>query len=78
MQHFHHEVPIEAPVEDDERAVVIEAEPYRAPSLSIEDALMKLGGEELPFVLFRDAASERLGLLFRKPDGRFALLEPES
>jgi hypothetical protein len=30
------------------------------------------------FLVFRQAASERVAVLFRRPDGHFGLIEPEA
>ena len=46
--------------------------------MSVEEALLLLQGNSDPFLVFRDADSQRFCLLFRRGDGRFGLIEPET
>jgi len=49
-----------------------------APPLSLDQAKAELLQRPEGFVLFKDATAGRLRLLFRGPDGRSVLLEPEA
>jgi len=48
------------------------------PPLSLDQAKAELAQRPEGFVLFKDATASRLRLLFRGPDGRPILLEPEA
>jgi putative sigma-54 modulation protein len=53
----------------------------RAPSrdikpMSLDDATLALEGSDQMFLVFRLASSERMAVLFRRPDGNFGLIEP--
>ncbi len=48
------------------------------PPMSLDQATAELGRRAEGFVLFKDATAGRLRLLFRGPDGRPGLLEPEA
>jgi putative sigma-54 modulation protein len=71
------------------RATVLEAEPVATPRvvrsrdyaikpMNVEDAVLELSAGARPFLVFRQAASERIAVLFRRPDGHFGLIEPEA
>ena len=46
--------------------------------MSVEEAVLLLQGNFDPFLVFRDADTQRFCLLFRRGDGRFGLIEPET
>jgi ribosome hibernation promoting factor len=46
--------------------------------MNVEDAVLELSAGGRPFLVFRQAASERIAVLFRRPDGHFGLIEPEA
>ena len=46
--------------------------------MSMEEAVLLLQENVDPFLLFRDADTQRFCLLFRRGDGRFGLIEPET
>ena len=50
---------------------------YPIKPMSIEDAALRLDGGGEAFVVFRDADSDRLSILYRRKDGNFALIEPD-
>jgi putative sigma-54 modulation protein len=74
---------LEAEVEDQEEvaeerpAQVIRSERYRLKPLSAEDALMELevSGEEI--LVFRDATTDRVNVVYRRRDGHVGLVDPE-
>ncbi|MEO8483984.1 MAG: ribosome-associated translation inhibitor RaiA [Acidobacteriota bacterium] len=63
-----------APVERVPR--VIRTRGYSVKPLSIDDAVMALG--EQVFLVFRHTETERVAVLFRRPDGNFGLIDAES
>jgi len=50
---------------------------YPIKPMSVEDAALRLDGGREAFVVFRDAGNDRLNILYRRKDGRFALIEPD-
>jgi putative sigma-54 modulation protein len=46
--------------------------------LSVEDAALALGAEERSFLVFREAESGGVAILYRRPDGNLGLIEPEA
>lgn len=49
--------------------------PLRA--MTVREALLRAGDQEQPVLVFRNLASERLAVIFRRQDGRYGLLETE-
>ena len=49
--------------------------PLRA--MTVREALLRAGDQEQPVLVFRNLASERLAVLFKRQDGRYGLLETE-
>ncbi len=46
--------------------------------MSIDDAILALSAAPGQFLVFRQAASEAVAILYRRPDGHFGLIEPEA
>ncbi len=46
--------------------------------LSLDEALMQMDLLNQDFLVFRNAASERINVLYRRPDGDYNLVEPEA
>lgn len=73
--------PQSVPADDDHEqrraARVIRNPRYRLKPLALEDALLDLesSGEEV--LVFRDAESDRLSVVYRRRDGDYGLVEPE-
>jgi putative sigma-54 modulation protein len=57
------------------RATVVRARRYAVKSLTVEDAASRLG--TAPFLVFRQAGTGRVAVVFRRPDGKVGLIEPE-
>jgi putative sigma-54 modulation protein len=51
---------------------------YPVKPMSVEDAALRLDAGREPFVVFRRAESDAVAILFRRRDGRLALIEPEA
>jgi putative sigma-54 modulation protein len=45
--------------------------------MSIDDAALVVDREPSAFVVFRNAATDAVNVLFRRPDGNLGLIEPE-
>jgi putative sigma-54 modulation protein len=46
--------------------------------MSVEEAILFLQEAPDPFLVFRDADSQQVSVIFRRADGRFGLIEPET
>lgn len=46
--------------------------------MTVEEAALEVGGSEEGFVVFRDASTERVNVLYRRKDGNLGLIEPEA
>ncbi len=46
--------------------------------MTLEEAALEMGGRADGVLVFRDAATERVGVLFRRRDGNLGLIEPEA
>jgi putative sigma-54 modulation protein len=46
--------------------------------MTLDEATMELGGRGGSVLVYRDAASEQVTVLFRRPDGNIGLIEPEA
>ena len=62
---------------DDDTTRIIRSERYRLKPLSPEDAVMELEASQGEILVFRDAATDRVNVLYRRADGHFGLVEPE-
>jgi putative sigma-54 modulation protein len=45
--------------------------------MSLDDALLTMSGGSQNFLVFRNADSDSVAILYRRPDGDFGLIEPE-
>lgn len=50
---------------------------YPIKPMSVEDAALRLESGSETFVVFRDAQSDDLNILYRRKDGNLALIEPD-
>ncbi|HEV8336040.1 MAG TPA: ribosome-associated translation inhibitor RaiA [Candidatus Polarisedimenticolia bacterium] len=46
--------------------------------MSIEEALLQVRGTEKEFLVFRNASSRQISVLYRRKDGNYGLIEPEA
>jgi ribosome hibernation promoting factor len=56
---------------------VIRATRYAVKPMSIEDASLRLEGNPDSFIVFRNAETDAVGILYRRKDGNIGLIEPE-
>lgn len=56
-------------------SAVVRARRYAVKSLTPEDAAARMGSAA--FLVFRQAATGRVAVVFRRPDGKVGLIEPE-
>lgn len=66
------------PVEADaaEAPQIVESANYPVKPMTAEEAVMRLAEEENQFVVFRNAESERISVLYKRADGNYGLIEP--
>jgi len=55
---------------------IIPARRYPVKPMTAEEAALRLSGETDQFLVFRDADTERLGVIYKRNDGNFGLIEP--
>ncbi|HUE84148.1 MAG TPA: ribosome-associated translation inhibitor RaiA [Pyrinomonadaceae bacterium] len=55
---------------------IIAARRYSVKPMTAEEAALRLSSETDQFVVFRDADTERVGVLYKRKDGNFGLIEP--
>ena len=58
------------------RVVSVDSSPLKP--MSLEEALLQLSGTEKEFLVFCHASSRRVSVLYRRKDGNFGLIEPET
>jgi putative sigma-54 modulation protein len=58
------------------RARIVRAR-YPIEPMRLEDAAVRISEVEESFLVFRHADTERLAILFERPDGRLGLIDPE-
>jgi putative sigma-54 modulation protein len=56
---------------------VIRATRYAVKPMSVEDAALRVGGGAETFVVFRNADSDAVSILYRRKDGHLGLIEPD-
>jgi putative sigma-54 modulation protein len=57
---------------------VIESQRFVVKPLSVEEAILQIEEEGGEFLVFRNASNERTNVLYRRPDGNFGLIDPQS
>jgi putative sigma-54 modulation protein len=55
---------------------IIPARRYNVKPMTAEEAALQLAGNNDHFVVFRDAETNRIGVLYKRQDGNFGLIEP--
>jgi len=55
---------------------IIPARRYAVKPMTAEEAALQLSDEEDQFLVFRDADTSRLGVIYKRNDGNFGLIEP--
>jgi len=45
--------------------------------MTVDEALLQVQDSRDSFLVFRDAVSQRVGVIYRRQDGNFGLIEPE-
>ena len=67
-----------APSDERERSVnIIRKQLVAVKPMSVDEAVMELKLQKNDFLLFRNAATETLSVIYRRKDGNYGLIEPE-
>lgn len=56
---------------------VIRATRYAVKPMSVEDAALRVGTAPEAFVVFRNAETDAVSILYRRSDGNYGLIEPD-
>ena len=57
---------------------IVRARRYEVKPMSVDEAALEVGGDRSAFVVFRNADTDTVNVLFRRPDGNLGLIEPEA
>ena len=63
---------------DHEELVPMESERLPVKPMTLDEAVESLGVSRSGLVVFRNSESERVNVVYRRPDGKLGLIEPES
>ncbi len=55
---------------------IIQARRYVVKPMTVEEAALRLSEEAAQFLVFRDADTSRLGVIYKRTDGNYGLIEP--
>ena len=59
------------------RARIVRAKRYPVKPMTIEDAALRVDQQQETFVVFRNADTEGISILYRRKDGNLGLIEPD-
>ncbi|PYT09372.1 MAG: ribosome-associated translation inhibitor RaiA [Acidobacteria bacterium] len=55
---------------------IVRTNSYLVKPMTPEEAVLEVDGSHSEFVVFRNSISQRISVLYRRPDGSFGLIEP--
>lgn len=67
----------EAGAEPEAAPQVVESRRFVVKPLSVEEAVAEMDAESAEFLVFRNAAHDRVNVIYRRPDGNYGLIDPE-
>jgi putative sigma-54 modulation protein len=56
---------------------IVRVRRYAVKPMRVEDAALRMQEAREPFVVFRHAVTERVNILYERPDGQLGLIDPE-
>ena len=59
------------------RPRIVRATRYAVKPMSLEDAALRVDGDDETFVVFRNADTDAVSILYRRKDGNLGLIEPD-
>jgi putative sigma-54 modulation protein len=57
---------------------VVRSHRYAVKPMTVDEAATELEGQKAPFLVFRDAITDTVSVVYRRDDGQIALIEPEA
>lgn len=57
---------------------IIRTRRYAVKPMSVDEAALEVGADDGAFIVFRNAFTDSVNVLFRRPDGNLGLIEPEA
>ncbi len=57
---------------------VIRSRRFHVKPMTVDEAVLEVGSSDDGFLVFRDAATERVNVLYKRKDGNLGLIEPEA
>ena len=57
---------------------VIRSRRFHVKPMTVDEAVLEVGSSDDGFLVFRDAATERVSVLYKRKDGNLGLIEPEA
>jgi putative sigma-54 modulation protein len=64
--------------EETQQVRIIRARRYLVKPMSIDEAALEVGDARDAFIVFRNASTDTVNVLFRRSDGNLGLIEPEA
>jgi putative sigma-54 modulation protein len=64
--------------EDEQEPVVIRTESYFVKPMSVDEAAMQMELSQQDFLVFNNASTQTINVLYRRKDGNFGLIVPQS
>jgi len=58
--------------------MIIRSNEVAAKPMSVDDAAVEIGDSDREFLVFRNASTERLNIVFKRKDGNIGWIEPEA
>jgi putative sigma-54 modulation protein len=69
-------LPLSAVEPEEEAPRIVRSRRYSVKPMTPEEAMMRVEDAAEQFLVFRDAETDRVGVLYRRKDGNFGLIEP--
>ncbi len=60
------------------RRRIVRASRYSVKPMTVEEATLELEDQEAAFLVFRDAVTEAVNVIYRRKDGQLGLIEPDA
>jgi putative sigma-54 modulation protein len=77
-EHARREFAAASPGEDGGTVRIVRARRYAVKPMSVDEAALEVAERRDAFLVFRNATTDTINVLFRRPDGHLGLIEPEA
>ena len=71
---FTPDIPVEP--EEEHEPIIVHKENYKIKHLFSDEAIMDMEMNERPFILFHDAKTDKLSIIYRREDGDYGMVAP--